>query len=232
MQPMFFYGPKLGMSRPLRGGRAATTHSPEGRINVTEITEKQISVFLRAYYGTSELPHLVEDVRRGLTAALSLPSIESKEVVKAITLDVLRNYFKAMDAGDVPDQALALYSYLLMDGYIGKASAAREVRSALSAPTGNEVGTPAPVEGMTGWIYDPEHPMSDGGDTRMTAAEEVLAYLLVEVNGSPDDVPYSPNDAQRILEDRLREGKRLEESYAAFLSERRAALAAIEREGE
>jgi len=90
----------------------------------------------------------------------------------------------------------------------------------------------APAEPqMTGWVYDPDHPMSDGNDTRMTAAEEVLAYLLVEVNGSPDDVPYSPNEAQRILEDRLKEGRRLETDYADFLGKRRAALAAPASEG-
>lgn len=89
-------------------------------------------------------------------------------------------------------------------------------------------GAPAPLSDMTGWVYDSDHPMSDGHDTRMTAAEEVLAYLLIEVNGSPDDVPYSPNEAQRILEDRLREGRRLETDYAEFLAHRRAALATTE----
>lgn len=54
-----------------------------------------------------------------------------------ITLDVLRKYFEAMDAGDVPDPALALYSYLLMDGFISKASASGEVRAALSAEVEN-----------------------------------------------------------------------------------------------
>lgn len=76
-----------------------------------------------------------------------------------------------------------------------------------------------------GWVYDPDHPMSDGSDTRMTAAEEVLAYLLIEVCGSPDDVAYSPNQAQVILEDRLKEGRRLEECYGDFLRDRRASLA-------
>lgn len=66
--------------------------------------------------------------------------------------------------------------------------------------------------------------MADGSEDRMTAAEEVLAYLLIEVTGSPDDVPYSPNEAQRILEDRLKEGRRLETDYAEFLNQRRATL--------
>ncbi|WP_146175680.1 hypothetical protein [Agrobacterium pusense] len=76
-----------------------------------------------------------------------------------------------------------------------------------------------------GWVYDPDHQMSDGRDTRMTAAEEVLAYLLIEVCGAPDDVPYSPNQAQVILEERLKEGRRLEECYGDFLRDRRASVA-------
>ena len=73
----------------------------------------------------------------------------------------------------------------------------------------------------SGWVYDPDHAMSDGSDTRMTAAEEVLAYLLIEVVGAPDDVSYSPNQAQVLLEDRLKEGRRLEEAYGAHLRLRR-----------
>lgn len=89
-------------------------------------------------------------------------------------------------------------------------------------------GTFPAVDTMTnhqwsGWVYDADHPMSDGGDTRMTAAEEVLAYLLIEVVGAPDDVPYSPNQAQLLLEDRLKEGKRLEEAYGEHLRQRREA---------
>ncbi|MEX2739958.1 hypothetical protein AB3480_00665 [Rhizobium mongolense] len=72
-----------------------------------------------------------------------------------------------------------------------------------------------------GTVYDPDVPMSDGGDTRMTAAEEVLAYLLIEVSGAPDDVPYSPNQAQLILETKLKEGQKLEAAYAEHLSKRR-----------
>jgi len=54
---------------------------------------------------------------------------------KPITLGVLRNYFRAMEAGDVPDPALALYSYLLMDGFVPKSSASEEVRAALATST-------------------------------------------------------------------------------------------------
>ncbi|WPE19848.1 hypothetical protein [Shinella zoogloeoides] len=48
-------------------------------------------------------------------------------------------------------------------------------------------------------LYDGTKPMADGGDTPMTAAEEVLAWLLVEKIGVPDDVSYSPDQAQEII---------------------------------
>ena len=41
------------------------------------------------------------------------------------------------------------------------------------------------------------------GDNRMTAAEEVLAWILIEKIGVPDDVGYSPQQAQDIIVSRL-----------------------------
>lgn len=91
---------------------------------------------------------------------------------------------------------------------------------------------PITTVNLMGWVYDHDHAMSDGNDTRMTAAEEVLAYLLVEVIGAPDDVPYSPNEAQVLIENRLKDGKRLEEVEAGRLARRRAALAAKEGQND
>lgn len=67
---------------------------------------------------------------------------------KPITLEALRSYFRAMDAGDVPDPALALYSYLLMDGFISDEAAKEEVRAALDpARQTQKQGTqPTPAE--------------------------------------------------------------------------------------
>lgn len=48
-------------------------------------------------------------------------------------------------------------------------------------------------------LYDADAPMADG-EIRMTAAEEVLAWLLIEKIGTPDDRSYTPNEAQSILE--------------------------------
>ncbi|MBD8556873.1 hypothetical protein IFT84_20390 [Rhizobium sp. CFBP 8762] len=42
-------------------------------------------------------------------------------------------------------------------------------------------------EAIDARLYDGTVPMADGGDTRMTAAEEVLAWLLIEKIGVPDD---------------------------------------------
>jgi hypothetical protein len=53
-------------------------------------------------------------------------------------------------------------------------------------------------------MYDGSHQMADGGDdVRMTAAEEVLAFLLIERVGVPDDVGYTPDQAQEIIGARL-----------------------------
>lgn len=48
-------------------------------------------------------------------------------------------------------------------------------------------------------LYDANAFMADGGDVRMTAAENVLAWLLVEKIGVPDDVGYSPEQARKII---------------------------------
>ena len=70
-------------------------------------------------------------------------------------------------------------------------------------------GWPCPI-GSDGRLYDAGALMADGGDTRMTAAEEVLAYLLVEIVGVPDDVAYSPERAQLIIETRLKQSAKAE----------------------
>ncbi|NTF16831.1 hypothetical protein G6L37_00130 [Agrobacterium rubi] len=56
--------------------------------------------------------------------------------------------------------------------------------------------------GAASHLYDANAPMSDG-DNRMTAAEEVLAWILIEKIGVPDDVGYSPQQAQDIIVSRM-----------------------------
>lgn len=61
---------------------------------------------------------------------------------------------------------------------------------------------PAGEPGISERLYDPDEPMADG-EIRMTAAENVLGWLLIEKIGVPDDRNYSPNEAQEILVRRL-----------------------------
>lgn len=60
-------------------------------------------------------------------------------------------------------------------------------------------------------LYDAKAAMADGGDTIMTAAEEVLAWLLIEKIGVPDDVSYTPDQAQEIIVRRLDQVRELEQ---------------------
>lgn len=53
-------------------------------------------------------------------------------------------------------------------------------------------------------------PMADGSNAPMSAAEEVLVWLLVEKIGVPDDVAYSPDQAQKIIEGQIDRAKELD----------------------
>lgn len=70
--------------------------------------------------------------------------------------------------------------------------------------------TPAPVQHLRGDLYDADAFMADG-EVPMTAAENVLAWLLIEKIGVPDDVGYSPKQAQEIIGRRLDLARELEE---------------------
>jgi hypothetical protein len=66
-------------------------------------------------------------------------------------------------------------------------------------------------------LYDADHIMADGGDTPMTAAEEVLSWILIEKIGVPDDVGYSPQEAQDIIVSRLDLAAELDEIDSMLL---------------
>lgn len=70
----------------------------------------------------------------------------------------------------------------------------REAASALRALSA-ELET---VRGELERLYDSNAPMADG-EVRMTAAEDALAWLLIEKIGVPDDQSYTPDMAQQIL---------------------------------
>ncbi|MFJ6322316.1 MULTISPECIES: hypothetical protein [unclassified Rhizobium] len=150
-------------------------------------------------YGWPTIEGIKDAVRKGIRSALSSPvqgRTENEETAAAIALG-------AAVLTRIADPAV------------------REIAIHNALTEASKATSSARSEGR---IYDPSALMADGSEDRMTAAEEVLAYLLIEVTGSPDDVPYSPNEAQRILEDRLKEGRRLETDYAEFLNQRRATL--------
>lgn len=66
------------------------------------------------------------------------------------------------------------------------------------AITDGVVATPAPSVILRGDVYDPDAFMADG-EIPMTAAENALAWLLVEKIGVVDDMNYSPKQAQDII---------------------------------
>ena len=72
-----------------------------------------------------------------------------------------------------------------------------------STGAGDPCRAAARLVGGRGGLFDGDAQMADGGDTPMTAAEEVLAWLIVEKVGVPDDVGYSPSQAQEIISARL-----------------------------
>lgn len=53
-----------------------------------------------------------------LAKAVAQNDVDEQKPSKQLTLEKLREYFKAMECCDVPDQAHALYGYLIMDGFI------------------------------------------------------------------------------------------------------------------
>lgn len=72
------------------------------------------------------------------------------------------------------------------------------IRSALLPATSKAKGG----AGEDRRLYDADESMADG-EIEMTAAENVLAWLIIEKIGVPDDRNYSPNQAQEILVRRL-----------------------------
>ena len=69
-------------------------------------------------------------------------------------------------------------------------------------------------------LYDEDEFMADG-EIEMTAAEDALAWLLIEKIGCVDDVNYTPKNAREIIAARLDLADELESapSHAALLAE-------------
>lgn len=110
-----------------------------------------------------------------------------------------------------------------------KRKAAREkARSIIAALT----STPAPSQdgaGLVERIFDADANMADG-EVRMTAAEDVLAWLLIEKLGVPDDRNYTPNEAQLLLATRI-DAARAREDREALSSGWRSGHVTIAHDG-
>jgi hypothetical protein len=64
--------------------------------------------------------------------------------------------------------------------------------------------------------------MADGtGDSPMTAAEQVLEWILLDKIGVPDDVGYSPREALDIIDARLAQARELNEIEALLVDRER-----------
>jgi hypothetical protein len=74
-------------------------------------------------------------------------------------------------------------------------------------------------------LYDADEFMADGGEHEMTAAEDVLAWLLIEKIGVPDDQNYTPNDAMKTIVAAL-------DGSASELDRLKAKVEELEREVE
>jgi hypothetical protein len=60
------------------------------------------------------------------------------------------------------------------------------------------LSTLAPSAAASERLFDQNHPMADG-EERMTAAEDVLAWLVIEKCGCPDDTPITPKEASDTI---------------------------------
>ncbi|TGP34051.1 MULTISPECIES: hypothetical protein [unclassified Mesorhizobium] len=64
-------------------------------------------------------------------------------------------------------------------------------------------------------LHDDKQPMADESG-KMTAAEDVLAWLIIEKIGVPDDQTYTPHEAQQIITNALEAGYKAEGETGAI----------------
>lgn len=96
------------------------------------------------------------------------------------------------------------------DGTFVHASTRDVIAALLDASQARETD----VSGLVERVFDADAKMADG-EVQMTAAEDVLAWLLIEKLGCLDDRNYTPNEAQTILSYRLDAAREMEEKLAA-----------------
>lgn len=73
-----------------------------------------------------------------------------------------------------------------------------EERAALFDKLASALSTLAPSAAASERLFDQNHPMADG-EERMTAAEDVLAWLVIEKCGCPDDTTITPKEASDTI---------------------------------
>ena len=141
------------------------------------VTDAQIGVALEAFDQKAGYSK-IEKMRAALEADLS--AAEPSVVVKALTLDALKKYFASLNDGDIgwSEMPTALYTYLLMDGYIAKDAARQEIRSALTAQVQDVAGA---VE-----AFDKAHPelywhIAKG---KVTAGEPLYGAIITDLRGT------------------------------------------------
>jgi hypothetical protein len=79
-------------------------------------------------------------------------------------------------------------------------------------------------------LFDQNHPMADG-EERMTAAEDVLAWLVIEKCGCPDDTPITPKEASDTIAGMIDHLRKYEDAALASPSAEAAQPVAIKRYG-
>jgi hypothetical protein len=99
--------------------------------------------------------------------------------------------FEASAKVHIPDGMTAATATKIMREHALELQAKLDAAALQSSP-------PVKAAAVDGRLYDDDAPMADG-EERMTAAENVLAWLIIEKIGVPDDETYTPKEAQDIL---------------------------------
>jgi hypothetical protein len=92
------------------------------------------------------------------------------------------------------------------------------------------LSTLAPSAAAGERLFDQNHPMADG-EERMTAAEDVLAWLVIEKCGCPDDTPITPKEASDTIAGMIDHLRKYEDAALASPSAEAAQPVAIKRYG-
>lgn len=178
---------------------------------MTELDKTGLEAALRSAYEkvaawpeNRMAPRAIEELGEGFTDLLKL---------RNLVPDVLA-YLSATSAGVTEEQVESAWAAWHGSTLDNRAAMRAALEASRVAPVSQKEADDR--------LFDADEPMADG-EVRMTAAEEVLAWLLIEKVGFPDDRSYSPNEAQAILSDRLDTAREIEAAIVTLsLSEHEA----------